>query len=143
MAPKIILFILSFAVLSCSDKTVEKPENLIEKETMEKILYDLALLQAVKGHDASLLQKNSINPKTYIYQKYKIDSTQFVKSNIYYSSDITEYKKMYDNVIAKIAEEKKIIDAKFKKELQAEQKKIRDSIIKSSKNKKTAVNTKG
>jgi len=133
MTNKIIITVLSFLVLSCSNNTVEKPEKLIDQETMEKILYDLAMLQAIKGHDYKLLPKNSVNPKTYIYQKYKIDSAQFAQSNKFYSSNIVGYKKMYENVIAKIAKEKKEIDAKLKKEIEAKQKKIKDSIANSSK----------
>ena len=49
---KKILFCITIVLLaSCSNSIeVEKPENLIEEETMENILYDLALLQALKGH---------------------------------------------------------------------------------------------
>ena len=127
---KIIIVILAFLTLSCSNATMEKPEKLIDTATMENILYDLALLQAIKGHSPKKLPENSINPKTYIYQKYHIDSTQFAQSNKYYSSDIVEYKKMYDKVITKITQEKKSIEAKVKKELKDQQKKISDSIKK-------------
>ncbi|MES2812886.1 MAG: DUF4296 domain-containing protein [Bacteroidota bacterium] len=140
---KIIIIFLGFLVLSCSDNTVEKPEKLIDATTMENILYDLAMLQAIKGHSPKKLPENSINPKTYIFQKYKIDSAQFSQSNRYYSSDVVGYRKMYENVIAKITQEKKLADIKVKKELKAKQKKIKDSIVKSSKNKKTAVIAKG
>ncbi len=143
MRPKIILIAVSFAVVSCTNNTAEKPEKLIDQETMEKIIYDISMIQAIKGHDASLLPKNSINPKTYIYQKYQIDSTQFAQSNNYYSSNITLYKKMFDNVIAKIALEKKEVDKKVKKEIDAQYKRQLDSTEKANKTQKTNIIAKG
>lgn len=143
MMNKFILIILSFVAISCADNAIEKPEKLIDQETMEKIIYDLSMIQAIKGHDASLLPKNSINPKTYIYQKYKIDSLQFAQSNTYYSSDITLYKEMFDNVILKMTLDKKVIDAKVKKEAKAKQKRIRDSIQKSGKIENSSIIAKG
>jgi hypothetical protein len=134
-----IIIALSFVLFSCGNKELEKPEKLIDQETMEKIIYDLAMLQAIKGHDATLLPKNSINPKTYIYQKYKVDSTQFAESNAYYSSDITLYKTMFDNVIEKMSIDKKVIDAKVRKDFEAKQKRKRDSIKKINKSKKSNV----
>ena len=128
-----IIIALSFVLFSCGNKELEKPEKLIDQETMEKIIYDLAMLQAIKGHDATLLPKNSINPKTYIYQKYKVDSTQFAESNAYYSSDITLYKTMFDNVIEKMSLDKKVIDAKVRKEFETKQKRKLDSIKKLNK----------
>lgn len=140
MIPKFIFIALAFVAISCADNAVEKPEKLIDQQTMEKIIYDLSMLQAIKGHNASLLPKNSINPKTYIYQKYKVDSTQFAESNTYYSSDITLYKKMFDNVIAKMTLDKKVVD---KKVANADRKKLNDSLKKATKNNKTTILAKG
>jgi len=128
-----IIIALSFVLFSCGNKELEKPEKLIDQETMEKIIYDLAMLQAIKGHDATLLPKNNINPKTYIYQKHKVDSTQFAQSNAYYSSNITLYKTMFDNVIEKMSLDKKVIDAKVRKEFETKQKRKLDSIKKLNK----------
>lgn len=139
----IALLTFSIVIASCNKQPIDKPDNLIDRDTMEKILYDIALLQAVKGHDAKLLPKNQIDPKTYIYQKYKVDSAQFANSNKFYASDITVYKAMYDKVIEKINFDKKIVDAQIRKKFEAKQKRYRDSIAKSSKNKKSGVIAKG
>jgi protein-disulfide isomerase len=140
---KFISILLIITLVSCSEKAIEKPKNLIEKATMENILYDLALLQAIKRHDYKILPNNSVDPKKYIFQKYKIDSAQFAQSNKYYSSEIDEYKKMYDRIIEKAEAEKKAIDLKAKKEDKANQKKIRDSISKYSKKEKKRIIAKG
>lgn len=130
-----ISLIILFA--SCTVKNeIKKPEKLIEKDVMENILYDLALLQALKGYSPQELQKNHVNPKSYIYQKYKIDSIQFVENNKYYSSDIEEYKLMYDRIIKRIETEKKTVDAEISKDFKKKQQRITDSLKRSSKKKK-------
>lgn len=135
---KLLFFISTSLILAaCSNKgEFEKPEKLIEKETMENILYDLALLQALKGHSPKELAKNNVEARTYIYQKYKIDSMQFVQSNRYYSADIDGYKLMFDHVIQRLDKEKKAAKAIVKKETEAKKKKAKDSIIKVKASKK-------
>lgn len=129
-------FFLILTLFACSDKTIEKPDNLIEEAKMENILYDLALLQAIKGNDAKLLPKNNIDPKKYVFQKYKIDSLQFVNSNKYYSADIENYKIMYERVLERIKNNKAKAEKTLKTETKAKQKKAKDSISKSDKKNK-------
>jgi hypothetical protein len=107
---------------------------------MVDIIYDMSILDAVKYQNANPLYENGINPKTYIYKKYKIDSLQFVKSNAYYAADYGEYKKMFDEVSDRIKGEKKVVDSiiaiKTKKELKLKKikdKKVADSIKKAKK----------
>lgn len=137
------LIVLLFFIVGCNKDLVEKPDNLIDKKEMENILYDLAILDALKYQDPSSLYANGINPKTYIFKKYKIDSLQFAKSNAYYAADYREYKKMYDAINERIKNEKANLDKILKKEEKKEQaiqkakaKKIQDSIKKLEKNKR-------
>lgn len=114
----ILLFtILIFATISCKDEIIAKPKNLISKDTMEAIFYDLALLEAARTQNSSV--QNYIKPTEFIKNKYKIDSITFAKSTQYYASDIKEYKKMYEVVKERLVTEnsklkggkgKKIID---------------------------------
>ena len=135
---RLLFLIATITLVSCSNKVeVKEPEKLIEKETMENILYDLALLQALKGHSPQELAKNEIDPKTYVYQKYKIDSLQFVENNRYYSANIESYMQMFDRVIERLEKEKKKIKTIVDKEDKAEEKRIKDSIAKTSKKKST------
>ena len=100
---KNLLLILLISVLTqCNTRIIEKPENLIEEDKMIEIIYDLALLDAVKSQNPIYLETNKINPRTYVYKKYSIDSLQFVKSNQYYASDVEAYKKIYDKVSQRI-----------------------------------------
>lgn len=99
-------------LVGCQHNAVEKPANLIDQETMVDILYDLALLEAIKAQNPYAPQNQNLQPKEYIFKKYSIDSVQFSSSNRYYISQIEQYKKMYDQVAERIEAEKKIAEEK-------------------------------
>jgi len=117
---KRLLFFLSFFIVltSCKNTTVEKPDNLIDEDKMVDILFDVSILEAIKVTNPKSLETRKINSNKYIYQKYKIDSLQFAKSDLYYASDVANYEKMYKKVIEKIDNVRKtdsINNAKIKK----------------------------
>lgn len=137
MKKHISLFVLFALLLSCNKDLVEKPDNLINKNVMKDILYDITLLDAIKYQNSEVLYKNGINPKTYIFKKYKIDSIQFAKNNAYYAADYREYKKMVEEVNKRFAKEKEVVELINKKAekkanavTKAKGKKIQDSIKK-------------
>ncbi len=105
----IALFVLFSMVVGCQESAVPKPDNLIDEDVLVSILYDLSLLEAIKSQNPAVLETNNINPNTYIYSKYKIDSLQFAKSNKYYASDIKKYKEIVENVNKKIEEQKTLL----------------------------------
>lgn len=110
---KYIIFGFLLLLFSCNSSTVEKPSNLIAKDKMVDILYDISLLEAIKTQNINggMTLKMS---NDYIYKKYKIDSVQFVKSNKYYASDIDEYKKMFEKIKARLNKETLKIDKEIK-----------------------------
>ena len=133
----ISLFALVALLISCNKDLVEKPDNLIDKKVMGDILYDMAILEAIKYQGPDTLYAYGINPKTYIYKKYKIDSLQFAKSNAFYAADYREYKKMFDDLNQRVKKEKAAIDLINKKAEKkasalgkAKAKKVQDSIKK-------------
>lgn len=87
---------------SCQNTTVEKPHNLIDEDKMVDILFDISVLEAIKVTNPTSLATRKINTNKYIYQKYTIDSLQFVKSDLYYAADPDNYGKIYKKVIEKI-----------------------------------------
>lgn len=105
---KLVLIIVLF-VFSCQNNGVEKPDNLIEKDKMVDILYDVSLLEAVRsqGINGGVTNKE-IND--FVKRKYNVDSTQFVKSNRYYAADVEEYKEMYEKIKTRVDEELKKAD---------------------------------
>ena len=116
MKKGVLFFILISLILSCKEKVVKKPENLIEKEIMVDVMYDLALLEAIKYQSTNELETHKINPDEYIYKKYKIDNAQFVQSNMYYASDYKEYKKMYDQINLRLVKKKSLLEEAIKNE---------------------------
>ncbi len=98
-----ILMALFFAVTSCKNETFPKPNNLIPRDKMENIIYDLAILEAARTQNFSV--QNYPRPTEFIKRKYKVDSLTFAKSTQYYASDIKEYKKMYDEVKDRLTKE--------------------------------------
>ena len=111
---KSFLLVLIVLFFGCNKNSIEKPKNLIDKDKMIDILYDITLLEAIKTQNIN----GGITVKMgnqYIYKKYKIDSIQFVKSNKYYASDINEYKNMFEKVKEKLNSETLKNDAEMKK----------------------------
>ncbi len=102
---KLVTSFLLFAILiSCQKPAVQKPDNLIDEEVMVDIMYDISVLEAMKSQKAVVLEANNINPNTYIYKKYKIDSLQFANSDKFYASDIKKYKEIFDKVNKRMEE---------------------------------------
>lgn len=122
-------------ILGCVDSDrPSKPDNLIPKETMSDILYDVFLLNAAKGINKRILEQNGVFPREYVYQKYKIDSLQFAKSNAYYSYDTKTYEGIMQRVKQKIEYQKKKNDSinmreeKARDSIKAKKAKLRDSL---------------
>lgn len=110
----VVIICFVFSIVGCNNNAIPKPDNLIEKDKMVSILYDISLLEAIKNQNIN----GGISTKMsneYIYKKYKIDSAQFAKSNKYYASDIEGYKKMFEEVKAKLSKETIKIEKEMKK----------------------------
>lgn len=99
---------------SCSDKPVQKPDNLLTNDTMENIIYDTSILQAAQGYKTEILSQNNIKINDYIYKKYNIDSTTYFQNYKYYASDIKTFKKIYKRVNSRIENKKNEIDTLLK-----------------------------
>jgi hypothetical protein len=104
--PLLLMIVLTF---SCNS-VVEKPKNLIPEEKMAEVLYDAAILEAMRTQRPFLLTQQKINPTEYLYKKHGIDSLQFAQSNRYYASDIDKYKAMYEKVAKKLEKERKKLE---------------------------------
>lgn len=99
----LLLVLLIF--VSCTSNTIyKKPKDLIPKDTMIMLLEDLFIASSTRSIKNKFLQKN-IEYSYLVYEKYKIDSTRFQKSNFYYTTNIEEYnemlKRVEDNLKAK------------------------------------------
>ena len=98
---KNIIFILLILIvpLSCglSDK---KPDNLINKELMENIIFDILILNSINAN--SLMSEAEIMSDEFIFERYSVDSIQFYESEKYYSKMPRVHSEIYSNVKKRI-----------------------------------------
>ncbi|OZV70582.1 DUF4296 domain-containing protein [Winogradskyella aurantia] len=126
------IFIFFFG---CSGRVKpKKPDNLISKEKMTEILYDLYIINGAKNVNKKLLEEKGFAPKTYVLRKYNIDSTQFAESNTYYAFDPDAYRDLVERIKTRIENEKESVEELQKKERQ--EAKLRQDSIKSINNNK-------
>ena len=114
---KIILFLaIAITFVSCKEEFVPKPDRLIAQDVMVDIMYDLTILEAIKNQNPASLDTFKINSRAYIFKKYKIDSIQYAKSNIYYASDYNEYKSMFEQISKRLEVKTQSVDSLIKKQ---------------------------
>lgn len=108
--------IVLIGMVSCKEGAVSKPDNLLSKEQMANVLYDVTLINAMKGVDKKGLDASFLHFDAYIYKKHNIDSAQFASSNNYYSANPLQYDKIYELVNAQLLKERTLVEAEMKKE---------------------------
>jgi hypothetical protein len=115
-------------IVSCKQESIPKPDNLLSKEQMANMLYDITLINAMKGVDKRKLDSSILHFDTYLYKKHKTDSAQFAISNNYYAANPLKYNEIYGMVSARLEKERKVVDKKMEAEKQR-----RDSLQKAKK----------
>ena len=101
------LFLVFGSLISCKQSYIAKPKTTIEKDKMINIIYDLSLLEAIKTQNVGV-PTNYPTSTEFLKTKYKVDSLTFADNVKYYAADVENYKKMYEEVQAKL---KKKIDS--------------------------------
>lgn len=124
----ITFILLSVFLFSCyQDAKPKRPENLIPRDEMAEILYDVYILNSAKGINKKLLEVNGVFPEEYVFDKYKIDSVQFAQSNNYYAYNIKDYEVIMDSVKNRINRNLKIFED-IKNTEEVGKKRVRDSL---------------
>lgn len=114
---KLIIFLVGILLVSCTSKTIlEKPKDLIPKDTMALLITDLYIAKS------AFAEKNSNNERKIdyvplIYNKYQIDSTRFISSNYYYTSKLEEYDLIFKEVKAKLMLKKVSVEKNVRDEI--------------------------
>ncbi len=113
---KVVAIIALALFVSCTSRTIlEKPKNLIPKDTMVLLLTDLYIAKNA-FHEKNIRNEKKVNYMPLVYNKYKIDSTRFYISNFYYTSKLEEYDLIFKEVGEKLKQKKdsleKIIEEK-------------------------------
>lgn len=112
-----------FFLVSCTSNTIlEKPKDLIPKDSMSILMEEMMIASSSK-FIKNKFQENDVNYMALVYEKFKIDSVRFQNSNLYYMSKIDEYQKILETATNSL---------EAKKELFAKQKTRLDSIRKDS-----------
>lgn len=105
---------MTLSILGCQDvKKPERPENLISQETMVLILADAYISNAARSINNRLIRKTGVMLDSLLYEKYNIDSLQFVNSNAFYTSDLNTYSKIIQKVEVRLLIIQKKTDSLF------------------------------
>lgn len=125
-----MIIVVTLTILSC-DRTEKPtvPENLISKDKMVEVLYDVYILNAAKGASKTVLEKNGIFPEDYVFKKHNIDSLQFAESNAYYGFYVEEYEAILEQLELKIDANREQYQILIDKEVE-DRKRRQDSIKK-------------
>jgi hypothetical protein len=114
---KLIIFLVGILLVSCTSKTIlEKPKDLIPKDTMALLITDLYIAKSAYS-EKNINNERKINYVPLIYNKYKIDSTRFISSNYYYTSKLEEYDLIFKEVKANLILKKGAIKQNVKDEI--------------------------
>ncbi len=123
----LLLVVAMLMLSSCAEELVEKPDNLIPEDKMVAVIKEMAIVNAAKATNLSKLRENGVEPTSFIFKKFEIDSAQFVDSDRYYASKPLRYENMYKKVESDLEDQRLKLEA---------EKKIRDSLSLVEKSKK-------
>lgn len=148
MKQLLIFSLLLACCWGCKDEQrPKKPDNLIAKEKMSDILYDVFLMNAAKSMKKQTLEDKGIHPEDYVFKKHGIDSLQFAQSNDYYAYDTETYDAIIKRVEERIDVQKNHFDSireaeeNEKTRQQDSVKKVRDSVRATKTDKKIDVDS--
>jgi len=96
--------------LGCAQQVVDKPKDLIPKEKMVDILHDLSLLNATRSTLGARMDETGVETMEFLYERYGIDSLQFVRSDLYYASRPVEYQALFTQVDALLDARVKVLE---------------------------------
>jgi len=103
----IYFFFVVILFVSCTSRTIyKKPKNLIGKDKMIALWTDIYIAKGAYSVKMKDSRKN-INYIPLVLEKHEVDSIQFSQSNVYYTSRIAEYEKMFEEVRKRLEEIKK------------------------------------
>ncbi|MEM8763255.1 MAG: DUF4296 domain-containing protein [Bacteroidota bacterium] len=105
-----ITLLLFLMLVGCAEKVVEPPANVIPREKMITILYDLALLNATNTSFRNVMQKQNKQMMELLYERHDIDSLQFAESDLYYASKPLEYEYIYEQIESRLKKKQKALE---------------------------------
>lgn len=111
MYRSIVYFFIAAIIVSCTSSTIyEKPKNLIPEDEMVALLVDLHLARYAEGKK-NIFKDGKAKYTHLVYKKFGIDSLRYSESNLYYSSRLDDYKRIYSKVEVELRATKKVYDS--------------------------------
>jgi len=79
-----------------------KPDNLYDKDKMAAIITDLYIVEGAISSNRTAYIKKGVQPSSYLFDKYTMDSISFQENLNYYTDRVEEYvlimEKVQDNL---------------------------------------------
>ena len=102
---KLILLSFAFLFFSCGNEPkILEPENLMSKEQMVEVLYDLGLAEAAyrgRHHTDTLAEEKVRQRVMYDFTEHGVSKLQFEDSYDYYMKKPDELIEIYNEVLAR------------------------------------------
>ncbi|WP_292890069.1 DUF4296 domain-containing protein [Nonlabens sp.] len=95
------IVVVLFAIFTSSCSNVEKsppPENLFSKDKMAALITDLYLIEGAISSNKTAYLKTGVQPSSFLYEKYHMDSIAFQDNLNYYTDRVEEYLLIMDKV---------------------------------------------
>lgn len=103
---RIFLSLIGLIFLACGNQLLEKPDDLIPRDQMVDILYDMSLLDAIGKSHPGVIESNDLDVMDFLYEKYDIDSLKFAESDKYYASLPETYQDIYEEVEGRLSRQR-------------------------------------
>lgn len=103
----IIALLLIFAITSCDEPPIPKPDKLIKEKQMIEMLVDIHMAEATFIHmryDSIIKNSTSANFYYSVLEKYQVPDSLFEKSFVFYASNPRHFEEMYREVMNKLSE---------------------------------------
>jgi|GEM_PF-4964484 len=100
--PIILVSVGVTTLLSCKKNKIQPPENLIPRDKMVRIIAEIQFTDAVLITAENQRKiNNSEIPEYYsdLLHRFEITKEQFYSSLFFYSQDLEEFAKIYDDVL--------------------------------------------
>ncbi|MCQ2275912.1 MAG: DUF4296 domain-containing protein [Bacteroidales bacterium] len=104
----IAIVLVCFASCKSKKQVLDKPEGLINRSTMVKIIADSYIIESTVHLSADTISKSELAQKYYkeLFQRYNITREQFVSSINYYVSEESSAEKLLSDA-SKLIEKKR------------------------------------
>jgi hypothetical protein len=99
------LLVFIFLVSCTSNTILEEPKDLISKDTMSLLIQEMMIASSAK-HVKNKNFERKIEYMSLVYDQFKIDSTRFQISNLYYMSKIDVYQEIFVNAKDRLEKQK-------------------------------------